>query len=239
MITLYHDIASYSSQKVQLYFNEKGIKWKSHPINLLKQEHIIDETYKAIHPRGIVPALKDGATIICNSTEIMEYVSRKRLPQTDIFFDSSKFAAIHEFCKNDELLHDPHIRTLSYFHLWMSTERSSEEKSQLLALAAKHPDKARGKFLAKAIQGKITLEEINQANQAIISALHDMESKFADSQSDFIFGKEYSMADAVCTVRLFRFGRVNIKIELLKEQYPLTEAFYTRIKQRHSFGELI
>jgi glutathione S-transferase len=239
MITLYHDLKSYSSQKVQIYLNEKGIQWKSHPIDLLKQEHILDEAYKTIHPRGIVPALKDGNTIVCNSTEIMEYVSKKFLSQTDVFFDSHKFTAIHEFCKNDELLHDPHIRTLSYFYLWMSTERSSEEKSHLLALAAKHPDKARGEFLAKAIQGKITSEQINRANQVITRALQDMESKFADSQSDFIFGKEYSMADAVCTVRLFRFGRLNIKIELLKDQYPFTEAFYTRVKQRRSFGELI
>lgn len=168
----------------------------------------------------------------------MEYVSKKFLPQTDIFFDSSKFSAIHEFCKNDELLHDPHIRTLSYFYLWMSTDRNSEENNHLLALAAKHPDKTRGEFLAKAVQGKITQEEINRANQAIIRALQDMEIKLVDSRSDFIFGNDYSMADAVCTVRLFRFCRLNVIIELLKDQYPHTVDFYERVKQRNSFCEL-
>lgn len=62
--------------------------------------------------------------------------------------------------------------------------------------------------------------------------------KLADNQSDFIFGKEYTMADTIGTVRLFRFGRLNVKIELLKEKYPHTEAFYERMKQRHSFCEL-
>jgi glutathione S-transferase len=239
MITLYHDRRSYSSQKVQVYLSEKGIQWESHPINLLKQEHIIDETYKCIHPRGIVPALRDGETIICNSTEIMEYISTKYLPKSDIFFNLSLSEAVHNFCKKDELLHDPHIRILSYYNLWMAGERSAEENSRLLVLAAKHPDKTRGEFLAKAVRGKITSDEIKLANTAITSALSDMEEKLANnSQSDFIFGEEYTMADTVCTVRLFRFGRLNVKIELLKDQYPYTAAFYERVKQRNSFSEL-
>jgi glutathione S-transferase len=40
MMTLYHDHRSYASQKVQVYLSEKGIQWKSHLIDLLKQEHI-------------------------------------------------------------------------------------------------------------------------------------------------------------------------------------------------------
>ena len=238
MLTLYHDCKSYSSQKVQVYLSEKGIKWKSHHFDLLKQEHILDETYKHINSRGLVPALKDGDVIICNSTEIMEYISTKYLPKSDVFFHSSLSAAIHDFCKKDESLHDPHIRTLSYCNLWMAGIRSDDENNRLLALAAKHPDKARGKFLAKAVKGKITLEEINQATIAIRNALSDMEEKLADSHSGFIFGKEYTMADTICTVRLFRFGRLNVKIELLKNHYPYTADFYERAKQRNSFCEL-
>ena len=238
MITLYHDRKSYASQKVRVYLSEKGIKWKAHHIDLLKQEHILDETYKQIHPRGIVPALKDGEVIICNSTEIMEYISTKYLPKSDVFFNASLSAAIHNFCKQDELLHDPHIRIMSYYNLWMADARSDEENNRLLALAAKHPDKARGEFLAKAVKGKITSEEIKLANTAVTNALSDMEKKLADSQSDFIFGNKYTMADTICTVRLFRFGRLNVKIESLKDQYPHTADFYERVKQRNSFCEL-
>jgi glutathione S-transferase len=238
MLILYHDRRSYASQKVQVYLSEKGIKWKSHPIDLLRQEHITDETYKSIHPRGIVPALKDGETIICNSTEIMEYISTKYLPKSDVFFNLSLSATVHDFCKKDELLHDPHIRILSYYNLWMASARSDEENNRLLVLAAKHPDRARGEFLAKAVCGKITPEEIKLANMAVTNALCNMEKKFAESQSDFIFGNEYTMADTVCTVRLFRFGRLNVKIESLKDKYPHTAAFYERVKQRNSFGEL-
>lgn len=236
MITLYNDYRSYASQKVRVFLSEKGIQWKNYYFDLLKQEHLLDETYKYINPRGLVPALKDGELIICNSTEIMEYISTQYLPKSEDSLSLS--AAIHEFCKQDELLHDPHIRILSYYHLWMANVRSKEENNRLLDLAAKHPDRARGEFLARAVLGKFTPEEIQLANTAIINALSDMEKKLANSHSGFIFGKEYTMADAVCTVRLFRFGRLNVKIELLKDQYPHTADFYERAKQRNSFGEL-
>lgn len=179
MITLYHDPRSYSSQKVQMYLSEKESTWESHPIDLLRQEHILDETYKTIHPRGIVPALKDGEVIICNSTEIMEYISKTYLPKSDVFFNSSLSDAVHCFCKEDELLHDPHIRTLSYYNLWMAGTRSDEENNRLLALAAKHPDRTRGEFLAKAIQGKITSKELKLAHTAIANAMFDMEKKIS------------------------------------------------------------
>jgi glutathione S-transferase len=120
----------------------------------------------------------------------------------------------------------------------MTGVRSDEENNRLLALAAKHPDKIRGDFLAKAVKGKITPEEIKLANTAIANALSDMEKRLADGQSVFIFGKEYTMADTICTVRLFRFGRLNVKIELLKDQYPYTADFYERVKRRNSFCEL-
>jgi len=207
-------------------------------IDLLKQENILDETYQKINPRGTVPILKDGDVIVCNSTEIMEYVSQQYLPQSDVFFNSALSKTVHDFCKADELLHDPHIRILSYSNLWMAEKKTDEERNRLLALALKHPDKSRGEFLEKAVMRKFTPEEIALANAAVTNALSDMEKKLASSQSEFIFGQEYTMADAVCTVRLFRFGRLNIKIELLKDQYPRTADFYERVKQRPSFCEL-
>ena len=238
MFTLYHDYKSYASQKVRVYLYEKDIKYESIHIDLLSQQHITNKDYRLINPRGLVPSLKDGDTVVFNSTDIMEYVSNNYLPKTDIFFNTSLNKVIHEFCKNDELLHDPHIRILSYSNLWMASSRSDQENNRLLKLAINHPDKDRGKFLEKAVLNKITPEEIELAYIKVYNSLKDMEQKLSISNSDFIFGTEYTMADAVCTVRLFRFGRLDIKIELLEDIYPYTAAFYERVKQRSSFSEI-
>ncbi|HLX54718.1 MAG TPA: glutathione S-transferase N-terminal domain-containing protein [Aquella sp.] len=96
MITLYHDHRSYASQKVQVYLSEKGIRWESHLFDLLKQEHILDETYKYINPQATVPTLKDDEVIVCNSTEIMEYISKKYLPKSDVFFNLSIWGSMRK-----------------------------------------------------------------------------------------------------------------------------------------------
>ncbi len=238
MLILHNDHKSYASQKVLVYLAEKEIKFDNHNFDLTKQEHILDNNYRYINPQVTVPALQDGATTICNSTEIMEYVSNKYLDKSDVFFDATLAPAIHDFCKKDELLHDPHLRILSYSKLWFAKEKSTEEINRLLAMAAKHPNKVRGAFLARAAQGNFTLEEIQLANTAIINAMLDMEKKLSISQSNFIFGTKYTMADTVCTVRLFRFGQLSIKIEALQDECPHTDAFYQRMKERKSYCQL-
>ncbi len=171
---LYHSGNSYASQKVRIYLAEKEIAWESFHIDLLRQEQITDKAYRAIHPRGLVPALKDGTSVICNSTEIMEYIEAHYVKKSTPI-DLKLIAALHDFCKRDEELHDPHLRTLSYYYLWMANEPTEEEKSRVLALAAIHPDPARGIFLARAIQRQITEKELESAKEAIMGALEDLE----------------------------------------------------------------
>ncbi|MCP4474211.1 MAG: glutathione S-transferase family protein [Gammaproteobacteria bacterium] len=116
MLTLYHSMRSYASQKVRLYLAEKSIPWKSQHIDLLKQEHLTP-TYIAINPRALVPTLIAGDKTIFNSSDIMQYIEDHFPSTATIDADLSK--RIYNFCKDDEKLHDPHIRTLSYHYLWL------------------------------------------------------------------------------------------------------------------------
>jgi glutathione S-transferase len=234
MYVLYHCNNSYASQKVRLFLAEKKIPWDAHHVDLLKQEHITEE-YKKINPRGLVPALDDHGRIILNSTDIMQYLNERSKNRT--LFDPALLQQIYDFSKHDEGLHDPHIRTLSYHYLWMSKQAAPDEISRVLAMARIHPDKARGEFLARAIQRQITEEEVRQSNKAIVSALEEMEQQLKKQSfhSEFIFGNEYTMADAVATARIFRLYRLNLGSTI--EQYPFTLAYYQRMKQRPNFIE--
>ena len=234
MLVLYHCNNSYASQKVRLFLAEKKICWREHHIDLLKQEHITPE-YQRINPRGLVPALDDEGRVILNSTDIMEYIIERYVPKTSTL-SVELLGQIHSFCKEDELLHDPHIRILSYHYLWMGKPATSEEVSRVLLIAKSHPDKTRGMFLAKAIQRQITGDEVFQANQAILSALEYMEHQLKKQHhSEFFFGNEYTMADAVATARLFRLYRLNLGDTI--EKYPLIIAYYARMRQRPNFIE--
>lgn len=62
--------------RVQLACELKGIKYESHRLNPSEGEHK-SPTYLAINPRGKVPALKDGDTVICESAAILAYLEAK------------------------------------------------------------------------------------------------------------------------------------------------------------------
>ena len=233
MLKLYHCHNSYASQKVRLYLEEMNIPWESQHIDLLTQEHLTDE-YIKINPRGLVPTLDDNGNIILNSTDIMQHLNDHYV--NDSTFDTTLSQEIYEFCKQDESLHDPHIRTLSYHHLWMTGEQNPEEVERVLLISQRHPDKARGEFLARAIQRQITEDELARANKQIVTALDDMEKRL-QSQSSFLFGDSYTMADAVGTVRLARLKK--LKLDELLQRYPMTLAYYDKMALRSNFKALI
>lgn len=230
MLKLYYCHKSYASQKVRLYLAEKNIPWEGHHIDLLTQEHLTDE-YIKINPRGLVPALDDNGKIILNSTDIMRYIEDNYVEKSLSHprFDNE----IYAFSKRDEDLHDPHIRTLSYHYLWMANNRSAEEINRVLELAKRHPDKARGDFLARAVQKQITEKEILIAKQEIIAALDEMEGLLKTSQSDFLYGNEYTIADAVGTAKLCRLQLLGFSSAISRCQ--LVSIYYERMLQRPSF----
>jgi glutathione S-transferase len=115
----------------------------------------------------------------------------------------------------------------------MNKQKSSEEVKRVLDIARKHPNKARGAFLAKAVQGQFTEVEIDAAKSKVVERLNKVEKLLADSQSGFIFGNRYSMADSVVTALLCRLQRLSF-FEIIN-QYKLVSSYYERMKKRPSF----
>ena len=73
MLTLYSFGPAANSLKPTLTLYEKGLEFEHKLLNPAKFEHHT-EWYKAINPRGQVPALEDEGRIITESTVICEYL---------------------------------------------------------------------------------------------------------------------------------------------------------------------
>ncbi len=73
MLKLYSFGPAANSLKPTLALYEKGLEFEHKLLNPAKFEHHSD-WYKAINPRGQVPALDDGGKIITESTVICEYL---------------------------------------------------------------------------------------------------------------------------------------------------------------------
>ena len=73
MLTLYSFGPGANSLKPMLALYEKGLEFKHRQLDPRKFEHH-SEWYKAINPRGQVPALDDDGRIVTESTVICEYL---------------------------------------------------------------------------------------------------------------------------------------------------------------------
>ena len=86
---LFHFDLSSCSQKVRILFNELGIGFESHPINLMRDEQRSD-WYLGINPRGEVPVLVHDGAVHTESNDIIQYIDlhfaqpgRSFLPSSD------------------------------------------------------------------------------------------------------------------------------------------------------------
>ncbi|MET6757330.1 glutathione S-transferase family protein [Pseudoalteromonas sp. NCIMB_1079] len=72
-VTLYHWEPNANSGKPMLTIIEKGVKFKSHYLDLLNFDQHKPE-YLAINPQGTIPAMVHGERVLTESTAIMEYI---------------------------------------------------------------------------------------------------------------------------------------------------------------------
>lgn len=88
---LYWVSGSPHSWRVMLAMELKGIDYVSHRLDPAKGEHKSPE-FMAMNPRGKVPVLKDGDTVIYESTAILVYLE-SRHPMPALFGSSAKETA--------------------------------------------------------------------------------------------------------------------------------------------------
>ncbi|KAJ8277699.1 hypothetical protein GJAV_G00078740 [Gymnothorax javanicus] len=74
-LILYHWTQSFSSQKVRLAIAEKGLKCEEYDVSLPLSEHN-EPWFMRLNPAGEVPVLVNEGNVICDPTQIMDYLEQ-------------------------------------------------------------------------------------------------------------------------------------------------------------------
>jgi glutathione S-transferase len=77
--------------RVLLALEVKGVPYEARVLQISRDEHRTPE-FLAINPRGRVPALRDGDTVVCESLAILAYIDR-RYPAPALFGETPAEAA--------------------------------------------------------------------------------------------------------------------------------------------------
>ena len=238
-LELFDASGSLCSQKVKLVLAEKNLEWKSHPINLLTLENL-QPSYMRLNPKGVVPTLIHDDRVITDSAAIVRYLD-DQFPYPKLTPAEPKLQA--KMNSWIDLQNRFSMRELMYGNFrgieGIVLRRSVQIKERLLPqLMEIHPE-LKKQYTAKlkdvrqwnsTIQNKKEIANINAKIEPMLARLEEQLS-----QTHWLCGATYSLADAVWTAVLNRLDELNFNYLWLDNTRPALESYLNRLKSRPSF----
>lgn len=198
-LNLFHFGMSNCSQRARLALEEKGHKWTSHHMDMMKGEHATPE-YQSINPNGVVPTLvHDGRTII-ESLDIIAYADEigegPSLTPDDPAL-AAEMRALFDLADKAQ----PSVKLLSHEFLFKPVRKMSPK--QLDEMRRGHSNKALVDFLEEFSAG-FSRERIEQEVQFFCDAFDTLEASLTKHGGPWLLGEQFTLADLAWIVNVHR-----------------------------------
>ena len=242
MLELYDASGSLCSQKVKLVLVEKNLEWKNHSLNLLTFENL-QPNYIRLNPKGVVPTLIHEGQVITDSVTIIRYLD-EQFPYPLL---TPAEPLLQEKMKGwIDLQNQFPMRELMYGNYrgieGAVLRRSVQIKQKLLPQFMQENPELKEQYAAKlddVRQWNARIQDVNEIaaiNVRIEPMLAQLEAQL--SQTDWLCGASYSLADAVWTAVLNRLDE--LKFDLWADNTrPALKTYLSRLKARPSFRRAI
>ncbi|XP_066577243.1 ganglioside-induced differentiation-associated protein 1 [Amia ocellicauda] len=232
-LILYHWTQSFSSQKVRLAIAEKGLQCKEYDVSLPLSEHN-EPWFMRLNPAGEVPVLVHNDTIICDATQITDYLEQtfkdentlRLIPEEGSMYyprvqhyrellDSLPMDAYTHGC----ILH-PEITVDSQIPAYATTRIRSQignTESELKKLAEQHPELqeayiAKQKRLKSKLLDHDNIKYLKKLLDELENVLDQVETELQrrneetpeEGKEAWLCGEFFSVADVSLAVTLHR-----------------------------------
>lgn len=206
MIELYHNDMSVCAQKVRLALEEIGGDWKSHHLKLRGTEQFTPQ-YLAINPKGQVPSLIDGKTVVVESTVINEHLA-DRFGDSGLIPDTVQERTQMRWWTRhlDDDVHDATAvlsASISFLHQYL--ENSEEKLDEILRTI---PEERRRELKKTAFGKGLNNPELPKAARRMNKLLGDMDAQLQNF--DWLAGASYSLADVGMTPYVLRMNHLQL-----------------------------
>ena len=239
MLELYYASGSLCSQKVKLILAEKKLNWQGHMLNLLTFENL-HPSYMQLNPKGVVPTLAHDGKVITDSAMIIQYLD-KHFPQpalTPVELASQTLMQQWINLQNQFPMREVMYGNYQGLEGWI-LRRSVHIKQRLLPqLIETHPE-LQANYRAK-LQDVSQWNSTIQDSQAMTSINRKIEPMLAKlelqlSQTEWLCGETYSLADVVWTAVLNRLEELKFDCLWKDNSRPSLWKYFNRLKARPSF----
>ncbi|KAG7524229.1 ganglioside-induced differentiation-associated protein 1 [Solea senegalensis] len=267
-LTLYHWTQSFNSQKVRLAIAEKGLRCQEYDVSLPLSEHN-EPWFMRLNPTGEVPVLVHGDDIICDPTQIMDYLERNfnddgtprlvpeegstyyhRVQHYRELLDSLQMDAYTHGC----ILH-PEITVDSHIPAYAATcirTQIGNTQTELKKLAEQNPE-LKDAYVAKQrrLKSKLLdhdnmkylkklLDELESVMDQVETELQRRVEETPEGSQSWLCGEFFSMADVSLAVTLHRLKFLGLSRRYWGNGNRVNlETYYERVVERPAFRRVL
>ena len=235
MLELYHQGSSVCAAKVRLYLGEKGLDWTGHYIDILRGDQFTPE-YMKLNPKAVVPTLVHDGKVICDSSNICEYLD-DAFPDQQVRPDNPVIRAEVRYRTKavDEDLH-PACGAMTFMTSHRHTIRALGEEGLKKFLNSTPPFSVTADWHE---QKKIFVRDGYDAPDAHKKVklydryLQKMETALQDR--DWLASEDYTFADIAMTPYVMRLDMMSMQGMWEGGRLPKVKSWLERIKSRKNF----
>ena len=194
-LALWHEWNSVHSYKVRIVLAEKGLAWTSHPLELLRFEHLAPD-YLAINPDGVVPTLMHEGRALCDSTPICEYLDECFVAPALMPADARRRLQVRRWLKyHDDIAHAA-VRDAS-FQLLYKPVLAAMPRLELEALVARHPRPERRRKFLDGANTQIDWDVLLASSRASLTVARRINARLEEGAGGqrWLEGEAFTLAD--------------------------------------------
>lgn len=234
MLTLYHHGSSVCAAKVRFALEEKGLRWESRYVDILRGEQF-DEEFLKLNPKAVVPVIVHDDAVVPESTVICEYLDDSFAENPIYPREPAARARARLWAKAvDEELH-PACSALTYVVSHRHTIlRNGVGSFEDFMNGGAGEGRAARALKWEWLQHGISAPGAADKVRLYRGYLEKMEA--ALSAADWLAGGEFSMADIAMAPYVNRLSALAMDAMWRGGSLPHVERWFERVRARPSFA---
>lgn len=215
---LWHAPMSSCSQRVRIVLSELKLDYKSHLVNLEKNEHAT-EAYQNIHPKGLVPALVDDGELIIESIDIISHIAG-----TESELSQTSGSGLLQMADDAQL----DLKLLTFEFLFRMAPPPPADSAN--AFQQDHNNEWLKQFRRDFANG-FDANRIDEAIARTATGFDQLEQRLSDGRT-WLSGNTFTLDDIAWMPNVHRFRLMDWPFELT----PSLNAWFKRVSKRESYG---
>lgn len=218
---------------------EKGIDYTSHHVNPITGKNM-DTSFFRMNPSGRLPLFQNGAHIIFDTIEIIQYLERVAVVSSGADETSFSSGEVMEWMQKIQGWNSKYF-TLSHVPEKNRVFVSKFIRRVIIARMAESPDLAsayhcRLKDAYETEEKLRNAQVVDRSKEQLVRLLDEIENKLNDTT--YLAGAEFTMADVMLIPVLARLVLLNLEDEYISSRQNIAE-YWALVQQRPSFRKVI